>query len=258
MPPIDTSTIAPKARQEYLRIGKQFGSADTLKQANKTLEAFEKHGSALKNHGFIAADATRLSDARDTLIAAGFGRAEVQGDRKLTNKSFVAALQEGKTTRETARSILHAGHNALVEEGDEASSNTIAVALDQTRAAQDDAEKLAVQLDTLRDVLTKEAIAAAVFDRGGPGAALRLGKAAETLRAVAKEREGTSTVAATEHLDLIDGIVVTLARSARKAARAAARELKQPAIAAAFELSHLYGTRSDRNQAPEDTSSAPG
>ncbi|MDC3956016.1 hypothetical protein [Polyangium jinanense] len=256
--PLDTATIAPKARQEYLRIGKQFGSTDTLNQANKTLEALHKYAPALQKHGFNTADGARLSDARDALIAAGIGRVGVAGQRKLTNKGFVTALKEGKSARETARSVLHAGRNDLEEKGDEASADVIAVALDQTRAAQDDAEKLAVQLDTLRDVLKREDVTAVVHDRGGPDAITRLGIAADALRAAAKEREGQGTMAATEHLDLIDGIVVTLARSARKAARAAARETKQPALAAAFELTHLYGTRGERSQAPEEPSSAPG
>ncbi|MDI1484824.1 hypothetical protein [Polyangium sp. y55x31] len=254
---LDTATIAPKARQEYLRIGKQFGSTDTLNQANKTLEALHKYAPALQNHGFNATDVARLSDGRDALIAAGIGRAEVAGQRKLTNKGFIAALKEGKSARETARSILHAGRNDLEEKGDASTADAIAVALDQTRAAQDDAEKLAVQLDTLRDILKREAVVAVVHDRGGPDAIPRLGKAADALRATAKEREGQGTVAATEQLDLIDGIIVTLARSARKAARAAARETKQPALAAAFELTHLYGTRAERAEAPEEPSGAP-
>ncbi|MDI3289127.1 hypothetical protein [Polyangium sp. 15x6] len=256
--PLDTATIAPKARQEYLRIGKQFGSTDTLNQANKTLEALLKYAPALKNHGFNAADVARLSDGRDALIAAGIGRAGVAGQRKLTNRGFIAALKEGKGARETAHSILYAGRSDLEEKGDEVTANAIAVALDQTRATQDDAEKLAVQLDTLRDVLKGQAVAAVVEDRGGPDAVTRLGKAADALRAAAKEREGQSTVAATEQLDLIDGIIVTLARSARKAARAAARETQHPALAAAFELTHLYGTRGERAQAAEEPPSAPG
>ncbi|TKD01319.1 hypothetical protein [Polyangium fumosum] len=256
--PLDTTTIAPKARQEYLRIGKQFGSTDTLNQANKTLEALHKYAPALEHHGFNAADGARLSDARGSLIDAGVGRAEVAGQRKLTNKGFVAALKEGKSVRETARSILHTGRNTLEEKGDETAAHSIEVALDQTRASQDDAEKLAIQLDTLREALNQQGVAAVVHDRGGPDAIARLGKAASTLRAAAKEREGQSTVAATEQLDLIDGIIVTLARSARKAARAAAREAKQPALAAAFELTHLYGPRGDRSQAPEEASGAPG
>ncbi|HVK68620.1 MAG TPA: hypothetical protein VM694_29375 [Polyangium sp.] len=256
--PLDTTTLAPKAREEYLRIGKQFGSTDTLNQANKTLEALQKYGPALKHHGFNAADGARLSEARGALIDAGVGRAEVAGQRKLTNIGFVAALKEGKSARETARSILHTGRNTLEEKGNEGAANLITVALDQTRASQDDAEKLAVQLDTLRDALQREDVTAVVGDRGGPEAVARLGQAAGTLRAAAKERAGASTVAATEQLDLLDGIVVSLARSARKAARAAARETKQPALAAAFELTHLYGPRGDRSQAPEETSGAPG
>ncbi|MDI1429891.1 hypothetical protein [Polyangium sorediatum] len=42
-----------------------------------------------------------------------------------------------------------------------------------------------------------------------------------------------------ETLDLLDGIIVSLARTAREAAEAAARELGEPAVATAFELSAL-------------------
>ncbi|MDI1480270.1 hypothetical protein [Polyangium sp. y55x31] len=44
----------------------------------------------------------------------------------------------------------------------------------------------------------------------------------------------------TETLDLIDGIIVSLTRTAREAADAAARELGEPALATAFELSTLH------------------
>jgi hypothetical protein len=66
--------------------------------------------------------------------------------------------------------------------------------------------------------------------------------AAEALRGATRNnttRRGT--VAETEQLDQIDGLIVDLVRRARKAARSAARQMGQPALAKAFELDLLYG-----------------
>jgi hypothetical protein len=110
--PIDLNNIAPKARAEYLRIGRQYGSTDTLNQANKTLGAYEKYGAEIKLHGFSQKDYQRLGDARDGLIAAGAGRTEQAGQRKATTKAFSAAQEEGKEARETARAILEGAASA--------------------------------------------------------------------------------------------------------------------------------------------------
>ena len=45
----------------------------------------------------------------------------------------------------------------------------------------------------------------------------------------------------TDKLDLVDGIIVGLTRSAREAAAAASKALGEPAIKAAFRLDQLYG-----------------
>lgn len=47
-------------------------------------------------------------------------------------------------------------------------------------------------------------------------------------------------LAETDRLDLLDGIIVALARGARKAARDAARRLGQPSLTANFELDKIY------------------
>jgi hypothetical protein len=49
----------------------------------------------------------------------------------------------------------------------------------------------------------------------------------------------------TEQLDLLDGIIVTLVRNARKAARAAAKRLGKPSLVADFELTKLYEPRAE-------------
>lgn len=252
---LDLSKIAPSARENYLRIGRQFGSTDTINQASKTLEACDKHLPILKLHGFGVVDQARLAQARLDLITAGVDRSAQVGQKKVTNKAFVASIILGKETRQSARSILDSGRCAILENGDEATAREIETTLAQTRVSQDDPEKLATQLDLLRTTLANTVVAAIVVESGGPEVSKDLEDNAKALRDSAQEKAGVSTVGATETIDILDGIIVTLARRARKAARAAARKLKQPALAAAFELSYLYDHRSGTG--PEAQSPAP-
>lgn len=85
-----------------------------------------------------------------------------------------------------------------------------------------------------RRVLAK--VADAAKTRGGGEAVKDLETTANDLRAAAEEREATGTQLSTEQMDVIDGIIVTLCRSARNAAR---NVTTQPALAKAFALNHL-------------------
>jgi hypothetical protein len=246
--PIDLSTLSPSARASYITIGKEFGSTDTLNQANQTLQGLADHGPELILHGFAQADATRLQDARDALESATVGRTGALGDKKVTSATYLAAMKNGKAMRATGRAVLQAARRVLHELGDAASEAGVKVidaALAQTRSAGDSAATLAVQLDTLRGVFSDAAVAAAAADRGGPQAVTNLEAKATALRTAASARAGAGgTPAATEEMDLLDGLIVTLARDARRAAREAAKRLGKPALAANFELTHLYTARS--------------
>jgi len=84
-----------------------------------------------------------------------------------------------------------------------------------------------------------------------------LAQAAAALRAAEKENTGGGTVLSTEEMDVIDGVIVTLCRAAKKAARIAAHELAQPAITTAFALTHItpQGTASEdevEDEAPDE------
>lgn len=259
--PIDLTTIAPEARARYLHLGRQWGSPDTLAQAHQTLKGCAKHGAEIAKDGFSSKDAQRLSDARDGLIAAGVGRAEARNDRKITSQSYVASIATGKTARESARSILESTRTALHEGGTDAAKagvKTIDAALQTTRTAGDDAEALATQLDVLRGALSDPNVGAEATDRGGPEAIPALQTAAGALRAANAERAGSpGTQVETEKLDLLDGIIVTLARNAFKAARAAAKRIGQPSLVADFELTKLYAARTEPGDAPSDGPPAP-
>jgi hypothetical protein len=247
--PIDLTALSPKAREGYIRLGRRFSSPFTLAQANQTLKGLADHGSEVAKHGFVAEDTQRLTDARDGLLDAGVGRIEARGDKNVTSKTYLAAVETGRSTRLSARTVLENTRRVLHEKRDltaEAAVTRVDTALQQTRTASRDAVKLAEQLDVLRDTLADPALAPEAQGRGGPQAVVDLQTAAATLRAAAVVRTGArGTPAETERLDLLDGIVVTFTRNARKAARAAAKRLGTPALAADFELTKLYAPRAE-------------
>ncbi len=245
--PIDLSALSPEARAAYVRVGRQFGSPDTAAQANQTLKGLATHGAELVAHGFAPEDAVRLAEARDALVAAGADRLGAVGDKKITNATHSAALEDGKDQRDSARSILENTHRLLTETGGaagKAGTAVISAALQQTRSVGSDGEKLAEQLDVLGKALSDPSVAPTAANRGGPAAVIALGAQATALRAAVADRAGSpGTQAETEVLDVFDGIIVALARGARKAARAAAKRLGTPALKANFELTKLYGPR---------------
>ena len=251
---LDLSNMSPKARAEYIRIGRQYGSTDTLAQANQTLTGLAKYASDLVRHGFSLGDGSRLEGARDGLEEAGVGRTEKLGIRKVTSHSYLDALAHGKAKREDARSILENGKRALSESNTataEAGVAVIKVALQQTRSAGADGDKLADQLEALCTALGDPHVAAELAGRGGPEAVSELQSAVGALRATSKDRAGApGTPAETEQLNLLDGRIVGLARGARKAARAAAKRLGTPALVADFELTKLYGSRGGSKASP--------
>lgn len=255
--PYDLSTLSPKARKDYLLMGRQFGSSDTLAQANQTLKGLAAHGAELVPHGFAEADAQRLTEVRDALVEAGVGRDDARAGKKITSAKYLSAVAAGKEVRASTRSILTGTRRALNEKSDPASEAAVKrldAALQQTRSAGVDAGKLADQLDGLRTALEDATVAAEAATRGGPQAVADLLARAGEIRAAAAARAGAAgTPFETEYLDVLDGIVVTLTRDASKAARAAARRLGQPALAADFELTKLY----DRKPASAAAPSAP-
>lgn len=78
-----------------------------------------------------------------------------------------------------------------------------------------------------------------------------------------RQRAATPEISAVaDERDIHDGIIVSLARAARNAGRAAARELGQPAIEVAFRLTHLTPRSArdperDTPDLPEDPATDP-
>jgi len=256
---LDLNKISPKARERYIRLGRRFGSDDTLKQADKTLEALQSHPGELDDHGFGADDALRLGEARAVLSATGMGRETKVTEKKTTNKDYLSALSNAKTARSKARTILANTLVPLDEDGFEAVGHAVESVLNRTSALPEPGrdEDLAVQLDLLAGAWADATVADATKGRGGAKALANLQAAAAALRAAATERAGTGTQTSTEQMDLLDGIIVTLCRSARKAAKQAAKELGRPALLQDFALTHISDDRAHASGSPEAGPASP-
>ena len=240
----DPDTLPAATKRSYIELGEQFGSEDTLAQANQTLNLRPRFAPLLAQHGFADIDWDRLSDARDLVIEAGVGREGAKGDKKTTSKAFVAAATAAQSARLSARSVLWGAHEALDESGDEKSAQQVATVLAQTSATPDEPERLAAQLDGLRKALTVTEVATAAAKRGGPDSVARLQTAATALREADKaDTRVRGTPEETARLDLLDGIIVRLVRRARKAAIAAGKATGNAAVGKEFRLDKLYRGR---------------
>lgn len=251
----DISNIAPRARAEYIRIGRWWGSKDTLAQANDTLRALELHGPAIVAFGFAIEDGERLAWARDALEAAGVGRSHAEASKKVTSHVYLDAMREGKRVRMTARSVLTNVERALREQDGatcEAALRELGSTLSKTQTAGADDEVLVRQLELLAEVFRHPVIGMESALRGGVLALREIEVTIRNLREAAHARIAKpGTPLETEKLDLLDGIIVSLVRGARRAARIAAVRLASPALAKPFELSKLYATRSKKEETPQ-------
>jgi len=239
---LDLDSFSSDARAALVKVGKRFGSEDTLAQAEQTLTALAAHGVKLSDAGFNGEDTQDLTDAKQFLIDAGVGRESARAGKKETSKAYVDALKQGKATRLRALSVLGGARRGLLRAGAKEGVNAIDAVTTQVGTAADDATALATQLDVMGKALARPDVAAATATRGGTKALTDLGTSAAALRAVSQDAAAVpGTPEHTQRLDLLDGIVVGLCRDARRAARTAAKELGDAALAKEFELTKLYG-----------------
>lgn len=244
---IDLDKIPKTRRLKLIALGQQFGSRDTLDQANQTLSAYAKHAVQLASSGFAAKHATELTDARDALEQAGVGREAAKGKKKVTAQAYVEAFAQGTTARIRARAVLEGVEEDLEGREDAEAieaQRVLTVGLRQTRAAAKYAEPLAQQLSLLGDALKNQVIAAEASGQGGPETLAEVESAIVALRKADQEDiGGHGTPMETQTLDLLDGIIVKHVRRARRAAVAASKQMGNPALVEAFKLDKLYRSK---------------
>src|SRR5687768_13339991 len=102
----DPGVYPAEERVRLIALGKQYGSEDTLAQANKTLEGLKTYAGVLAADGFSEADGAELVTARDALLAAGIGREGARSGKSTISKAYAQTLRDGRAARESARAIL--------------------------------------------------------------------------------------------------------------------------------------------------------
>jgi hypothetical protein len=248
---LDIGSMAAAARAHYLAIGERYATPSVLAQAEKSIRGLDLHAAALVPYGFGPDDGQRLIDGRAQLYAKVTGKSLAAGTRKFTSQLRGSARRRSRQERRSARIVLGTARILMLEQGDEETALMVQVALDQTQTLPDDA-RLPVQLETLHAMLVHPAVVPLVESRGGTEIAARIQATLDKLTGASGEHAAQSPVtAAAEQQNILDGIVVTLARSANAAAQVAAKRLGMPSIAAAFSLTHLEPARRSAAPAPE-------
>ncbi|MFO0574951.1 MAG: hypothetical protein U1A78_13260 [Polyangia bacterium] len=239
---LDLSKLTAERRLAFIRVGKQYSSTDTLRQAALTLQGFARYGKQVGDFGFVQKDADALAAAQDELVKKSSGREDRRAGRRQTAAAFEAAIRAGKRARQQARAVLQAVESELLDSGD-AAAPALGSVLVHTRSAGSDSQSLSEQLGQLERALGGKDVAALAKTRGGPAAVAALKAAQAGIASVVTSLPASSdTTDVTEQMDLLDGYIVELVRRARRAARAAAQALGQPDLARAFELSALYSS----------------
>ena len=248
---LDIDSMAAAARAHYLAIGERYATPSVLAQADKSIRGLDLHAAALVPDGFGLGDGQRLIEGRALLYAKATGKSLAVGTRKVTTSLRGSARRRSRQERRSGRIVLGTARVLLLEQGDEDTALMLKVALDQTKTLPEDA-RLPVQLETLHAMLVHPAVVPLVESRGGVEIAARIQATLEKLSGASGAHAAqTPVTAAAEQQNILDGIVVSLARSANAAAQVAAKRLGMPSIAAAFSLTHLEPARRSAAPAPE-------
>lgn len=228
------SPLSDEARSFLGRVGRRFGTQEVRAQAKQTLEAHGRFAPELRLHGFSAADAQRLAQAR--LASASLTRS----DTKVTDRNYVQALADAKTSRARARSVLLSAYRRFRAAG--GSSPELAEAMTQIAAVVSEAAEpggdeqvYKAQLTRLREVLAIPLVAAEVATAGGPEADAKLVEGLEMLRRV----DEVNPPATSRDEDVLDGLIVELCRTAQFAAQSAAKEIGNRSLVGEFRLLKL-------------------
>ena len=246
---LDLESFSPEAREEFLALGERHSTGNVLAQADKTIAACHKHADALVAYGFGAEDMQVLIDGRDESWTHRTDHVQTDGSRKTVTATFSDARSTGRQERRGGRTVVGRGAKELSKKGNHEAARAGRAILKVTRATPKD-DQLPVHLEALLGALREPAMTAVLANRGGPQTVGRIESALVVLQSAMRGQSAQSPVTeSSERRDILDGLLVSLARDAYAAARLVARARKQPSIAAEFALTHLK--RSRKAAAPE-------
>lgn len=241
----DPFQVSSARRLQAMRIGEQFPSEHTVRQAEQTLAALERYGAELAEFGYNVDDAEELKVCLEALRAARASRDEARAPDKLPTAELQQAVSVGKTARQRAQAVLDRAAQLSLEDKP-LLAGAINGVLSQTRSAKSDPQALRHQLSVLLEKFGDQEVAAVVQSRGGPSAVRALAQAIKDLDGARSARLPSTTYDESETIDFLDGLIVENTRDARRAARIAAQILGRPELAEAFELTALHDGKSPR------------
>lgn len=231
---MDLQKVSAEQRLHYVKIGKQFGSLEVRDAAEVLLAGCEKHAEALEAFGFDPTQAQALRGLVRQYPADLERRALTQEARATLGGALRRQLKQARQLRLQGKArLMVASLNTDLSEDVRAA---VERAQDTTAHLKDkeDADAVAAQLKAIEAALAQVA----------PKEALR-GALSAGMEALEQAREAhnlqVGTVADTEQLNLLDGVIVTYMRAANRVAKAAAKALGQPAIAHDLSLKKLNG-----------------
>lgn len=253
-------------RKRYLHIGRQYGSPQVIKQANKTLRGLDLYLAVLIAFGASRVDAGRLLGCRDELVRLGGDR---EGERLWSMSSTRerrARIQKAKDVRRRGQTLLSIAADGLLERDDEDSKRILSlVNAAQAKAGSSgaDAFKLKTQLDDLSVVYSQPLVQKVLEENNVTQYVCDLDEARSGIALVIEElKPQNGTPESTEQINVLDGEIVTLCRRFRAIARLAGHELGRAALADAFELDELYGSvrrkSEEKPEAPETAETPQG
>lgn len=243
--PVDVLALSPESREIYLELGRRVTTPDSLAQANKTIRAFARFGAEVTAHGYGPEDDAHLSDTRDTLLDRFTDGSTAKDASKLSKVDYVSARRDAKDDRQSVRTLLTSCATRLRDGGNLPDAKRVQSLLDQTSNVANDTALLD-QLSRLHTMINEPVLVPLIINRGGPEMLVRIPTSRESLLTAIRQRAGHPDVSAlSDERDILDGIIVTLTRTAVRAARVAARRLGLPAIAQEFKLVYFRTTRGD-------------
>lgn len=248
------AALSPDARIELIDVGEQFNRDVVLDQIEVSLEAFGRTGAELATAGVTAEDADDLRDIQAAIIAAGEDRTSVGTGKSVGRKGYQAAISRGKVACAAAITVLQNSAAALARKPDPTNPDaaaTIASFLQKTGSVGRSGTKVIAQLGVLELAFADQAVAKATATRGGPAAKAEI-EAAHSACTAARPAHLASggTPVQTQHQNLLEGLAVSFLRAFRKAARTRAKQLGNPALAKAYELTKLYAGQSSPEPKP--------
>jgi hypothetical protein len=242
--PVDVSALSPESCEHYLELGRRESTANTLAQANRTIGAFARWGAQVTEDGYGSEDDAHLSDTRDTLIARFTEGSDARGASKLATADHVSARRNAQDDRQSVRTLLSSCLARLRDGGNIADAKRVQSLLEQTSTVTGDTA-LIDHMARLGAMIREPALVPLIVSRGGPGLIVRVQNSREALLAALRQRASQPEVSAlADERDILDGIIITLTRTAARAARVTSRRLRLPAIAQEFKLVYFRTTRS--------------